>query len=119
MFEWGDLFTMRQKALLVELGKLTVSAKAPQTALALAVSRTANANCSLARWHTSGEKIEGAFSRQALPLVWDFAEACPFSGSTGGYDGALEWVANVVSAWPGSNVGQVQQADATGPPATG
>ena len=27
--------------------------------------------------------------RQALPMVWDFAEANPFSGGTAGWDGAL------------------------------
>lgn len=28
-------------------------------------------------------------------MVWDFAEVNPFSGSTGGYDGALEWIVRV------------------------
>ncbi len=80
--------------------------------LALALTRTANAGCSLCRWHTSGEKHEGVYSRQALPLVWDYSESNPFSESTGGYDGALDWIANVIDSWPESNLGQVQPADA-------
>ncbi len=116
MLQWGDLFTARQKVALVELGQLTVSAGSVRQFLALALTRAANAGCSLCRWHTTGEKHEGVFSRQALPMVWDFSEGNPFSGSTGGYDGALDWIANVVSAWPGSIAGQVQAADATDHP---
>ena len=113
MHRFGDLFTARQKASLVELGGLLTSPGAHQQALSLTLTRIANAGCSLCRWHTSGEKHEGVFSRQALPMVWDFSEGNPFSGSTGGFEGALDWVANVVSAWPGSSAGQVQLADAT------
>lgn len=46
-------------------------------------------------------------------MVWDFSEGNPFSGSTGGYDGAVNWIAKVIEAWPGSDTGQVQSADAT------
>ena len=119
MLQWGDLFTARQKAALVELMRVTDSSNAEQQALSLALSRAANEGCSLSRWHTSGEKHEGVFSRQALPIVWDYSEGNPFSGSTGGFDGALDWVAKVVSAWPGSNAGQVQVADATDHPLPG
>ena len=113
MFQWGDLFTARQKAALVELRRLSASSQRQQQAFSLALTRLANAGCSLSRWHTSGEKHEGVFSRQALPIVWDFSEGNPFSGSTGGYDGALDWIATVASAWPESGTGEVQQADAT------
>ena len=120
MLQWGDLFTARQKAASVELGRLTLprsaSSEARQQALALTLTRAANAGCSLSRWDTSRENHQGIFSRQALPIVWDFSEGNPFSGSTGGYDGALDWVAHVVSAWPGSSAGQAQQADATDHP---
>lgn len=116
MLEWGDLFTARQKAALVELAQLTASSEAHQQALVLALSRVANAASSLARWHTSRENHEGVYSRQALPIVWDYSENNPFSGSTGGYDGALEWIANVAEAWPGSRPGQVQPADASDHP---
>ena len=72
-----------------------------------------NASSSLCRWHTSGEKHEGVFSRQALPMVWDFSERNPFSESTSNYGGAVDWVADVVAAWPESRTGLVQQANAT------
>ena len=116
MLQWGDLFTARQKVALVKLGRLTASADTEKQLLALALTRAANAGCSLCRWHVSGEKHEGVFSRQALPMVWDFSEVNPLSGSTGGYKGAIDWGASVVAAWPGSVAGQVQTADATDHP---
>ena len=66
--------------------------------------------------HTSRENHEGVFSRQALPIVWDFSEGNPFSESTGNYGGAVDWVADVVDSWPGSNSGQVQQSTAVDHP---
>ena len=116
MLQWGNLFTARQKAALVELRRLTASAQTDRELLALALSRASNAGCSLCRWHTSGEKHEGVFSRQALPIVWDFSEGNPFSESTGNYGGAVDWVADVVHSWPGSNSGQVQQSTAVDHP---
>ena len=116
MLRWGDLFTARQKAAMAELTQLTGAAETAKQALALALTRAANAGCSLCRWHTSGEKHEGVFSRQALPLVWDFSEGNPLSGATGGYEGALAWGAKVVDAWPGSAACQVQLADSTDHP---
>ena len=116
MLQWGDLFTARQKASLVELRRLTASAQTDRELLALALSRASNSGCSLCRWHTSGEKHEGVFSRQALPIVWDFSEGNPCSESTGNYGGAVDWVADVVDSWPGSHSGQVQQSTAINHP---
>ncbi|MDE2981417.1 MAG: hypothetical protein OXU74_09500 [Gemmatimonadota bacterium] len=73
-------------------------AEALTTCLALAVDRQANAATSLSRWNIAGEKIEGVFARQALPMVWDFAEATPISGATGAFSGALRWVVKVCEA---------------------
>ena len=113
---FGDLFTARQKVALVELGRLTASAKSKKELLALALTRAANAGCSLCRWHTTRENHEGVYSRQALPLVWDYSESNPFSDSTGGYAGALDWIAKVAEIWPQSDTGQIQPADATDHP---
>ncbi len=111
MMKFGDLFTARQKLALVTFAG-TLLSEHKNELIALTFSRLANACASLCRWHESGEKLEGVYSRQALPVVWDFCEGNPFSDATGGYDGAIDWVARVVEAWPGSQVGQVQIADA-------
>jgi len=115
MASFSDLYSRRQLQALCTFARL-VSESAPgsdKDILALAVGRAANAWTSLCRWHQSGEKVEGAFSGQKIPMVWDFAEATPFSGATGGWDGAVEWVAGVVeNAASFVPFGQVQQADA-------
>jgi adenine-specific DNA methylase len=119
MLQWGDLFTARQKVTMVTLARLTtdLSKGSPaQEPLMLSLTRAANAGCSLCRWHVTGEKHEGVYSRQALPIVWDYSEGNPLSAATGGYEGALDWVTRVVEAWPGSTSGQTQLADAAAHP---
>lgn len=111
MLTWADYFTPRQALALVTLVRLVREAgercrkecdsglaEATATCLALVVDRQANAATSLSRWNVAGEKIEGVFARQALPMVWDFAEANPLSEATGDFSGALEWVAKVCEA---------------------
>ena len=113
---WGDLFTGRQALALVELGRSVASsmrqpssspatgrfdpecASAIRTCLALVLDRQADTLTSISRWNSAGEKIEGIFSRQAIPILWDFAEANPFSGATGGLEGAIDWVSEVIEA---------------------
>ena len=64
-------------------------------------------------WAQEGEFVAHTFGRQALPIIWDFAEAVPWSDSSGNLDGAIEWVSSVISVWPAnSHIGQVQSADA-------
>jgi len=73
----------------------------------------------LARWHTTREINTGAFGRQALGMVWDFCEINPFSGSTGGWQGVVQWIAKVCESQAegdGQNSGQVQRASATAHP---
>ncbi len=115
MATFADLYSRRQlQALCTFAHRVSLpGAGEVNEILALAVGRAANAWTSLCRWHQSGEKIEGAFSGQKIPMVWDFAEASPFSGATGGWDGAVEWVAAVVEKSASfAPLGQVHQADA-------
>ena len=109
---FGDLFTARQKVALVTLGKLTADLERHVQPLALALTRSANTGCALCRWQATRETIEGAYSRQALPMVWDFGEGNPLSESTGGYSVAIEWIRKVVDAWPLSGSGRSEIADA-------
>ena len=118
MLQWGDLFTARQKVALVTLARLVreLPASVPEAvraAMALVVNRCADYNSANCRWVPRGEFIGNTFTRQALPIVWDFAEVDPASDSTGGLSGAVDWVVVVVKAWPGSPGGQAQIGDAT------
>ena len=63
--------------------------------LALTISRLADRGSALATWQDV-EKIRNTFARFALPMVWDFAESCPLTDTSGGFIQAVEWIARVV-----------------------
>ena len=77
--------------------------------LAPSLSRLADRCSTLATWTNDHDKIRGTFARFALPMVWDFAESCPLTDTTGGFGQAVEWIARVCS--------HAQQATAAAPPA--
>lgn len=80
--------------------------------LSFAVDRQATRFSTLCVWNRVGEKIEQTFTRQAIPMMWDFAEANIFSDSTGSWSGQLEWIPKCVEIFPASHTGFVHQADA-------
>jgi len=112
---FGELYSRRQLVALSVFSRLA-SASGPgviRELLSLVVGRVANAWTSVCRWHQTRENVEGAFSGQKIPMVWDFAEAMPLSSATGSWEGAVEWVTGVVEATVASpSQAQVQQADA-------
>jgi adenine-specific DNA methylase len=127
MESWGDVFSNRQNLSLQTLARLGSAAgaraqpemrRALTGLFALALGRQADACSSLARWHTTGEKNTGTFGRQALGMVWDFCEVNPFSGSTGGWDGVVQWIAKVCESQAVNDgaSGQAQRASATNHP---
>ncbi|MGF6822216.1 putative DNA methylase [Microbacterium sp. ZKA21] len=87
-------------------------ADAVATYLALAVGRQTDRLSSLASWQSQGEKVRNVFGRQAIPMVWDYAEVNPFSDSSGGFAGNVEWVAKAVAHTPANPPAEVIQADA-------
>ncbi len=129
---FADLFTNRQLVALTTFSDLVGEARgraltdataaglvdaegyanAIATYLAFTVSRGANQWSSLSRWNCGGEKIEGVFARQAIPMLWDFAEANPLSTATAGFAGAVAWVAGAVETVPARGSATVVQADA-------
>ncbi|MGH9894002.1 MAG: DUF1156 domain-containing protein, partial [bacterium] len=119
MFQWGDLFTARQKVALQEFAALIYSegrtSKILGDLLALMLNHTTERCSSLCRWSPEPymETILGVFGRQALPMVWDFAEPALLSESTGSFLHGLEVKAQAVGAAPISPfVGQIEIADA-------
>lgn len=123
---WGSLFSPRQLLALTTLVKIVTGlseklakeydaefARAIKCCLALAVSRHADINASLGMWHTTRELITHVFGRQALGMVWDFAEACTIGDASGAFKGGVHWIANVLANNFDSTSGHVEQADAT------
>ena len=86
-------------------------AKAITVYLALGIGRSANYWSGLTAW--GGEFIVQTFGRQAYPMIWDHAEANPFSSSTGNWLGAIDWIGRVISnALPAIGHGLSEQIDA-------
>lgn len=83
--------------------------------LAFAISRVLNKSSSICGWDSSPkmEAVRGVFARQALPMVWDFAEAGPFSGSSGDLLEDLGRVASTLERVPASPPGAAVTEDAT------
>ena len=87
-------------------------ADAVATYLAVSLDKSADYWSSIASWDTSRETIRGTFARQAIPMVWDFAECNPFSQSTGNVMGAVERTEKTLSNLPSNASGFVKQLDA-------
>lgn len=124
--DWSDLFTSRQLTALTTFSDLVMGARAQAvrdgasedyadaiaTYLGFAASKCADYWSSLCSWHSTRETMRNVFGRQAIPMVWDFAEVMPFSESSGGFSGMLNWVVKALDALPATVSGVVTQADA-------
>jgi len=94
-------------------------AEAVSVYLAFALDRAAAKWCTFARWHRTRENIEHPFASPGLHMLWDFAEANPFSAATGNWMDAVEAVAKALRVAPAA-AGPVAairclQADAAAP----
>ena len=123
MMKFGDLFTARQAISLLTFGKAVcdvVKDERLQEAVALVIDRMSSRGSSLCLWRYQAdqEKVEHVFGRQALPIVWDFAEAVGISDSTGSFSDGVAVVAQAVEAMAPflGRSGQVEQADALSSP---
>lgn len=75
-------------------------AKAVLGYLGILLNRSADYNSQVTRWVSPGEFAGNTFTRQALPMTWDYLELHPMSGSTGDWSGAINWVLRYLEANP-------------------
>jgi putative DNA methylase len=92
-------------------------ADAVATYLAFSISRTADLNNNLCRWEAGPAKelVGHLFSRQNIPMIWDFAEASPFSGSSGDWTKCLSYVAIYLDHANQTLSAQIEAKDAAAP----
>ena len=90
----------------------TAYAEAVGVYLAFAVDKVADYGSTICSWHNSGEKVRNTFGRQAIPMVWDYAEGNPFCDSSGNFMAMIDWVWKSVKTTPARKRGMAQQADA-------
>ena len=80
--------------------------------LAFAVDRLVMTGNNLVRWNDVGEKAQHCFGRQALPMMWDFAEPNFLGSATGCFDSAVFYSYDPLPWLPKSGLGHAVQADA-------
>ncbi|MGZ8941536.1 MAG: DUF1156 domain-containing protein [Methylobacter sp.] len=90
----------------------TAYAEAVGVYLAFAISKVSNIGSSIASWMNDRGAFRETFARQAIPMVWDFAEANPFAEAGGSFETAIDKGAMAVRDLPKCGKGFAQQADA-------
>ncbi len=93
----------------------TAYADAISTYLALGVSRLADVANTGCTWSTSRDQTTHLFTRQAIPMTWDFAEACPFAGAGGDLGTTLSNMARALALLSPSALGSAHHSEATQP----
>ena len=81
--------------------------------LAFALDRLAMTGNNLVRWNNVGQKAQHCFGRQALPMIWDYAEPNFLATATGSVDAAIACAADPLVPLPTRAIGASDQADAS------
>lgn len=82
--------------------------------LAFGVDRVADRNSAVCGFDSS-PKVEGVrnvFARQAIPMVWDFAETNPFGPGGGNIEDVFEYISRAVAGIRACGSGVVESQDA-------
>lgn len=79
--------------------------------LALVLGRLANYFSTICTWDNRKGNLRAAFTRQAIPMTWTYAEGNPFSNITGNYDSCLKSVTAAIRNLPCNGKVSVRQAD--------
>lgn len=131
LLTWGSLFTDRQMlSLLTFVVSIRVAetemrrqgydadrAKAVTTCLGCVLDKQADFNSSLCVLKPDGGRgIVHTFGRQALPMVWDFAEANPFDKEIACWQSSLKEVVGNINALSTGDCAHVSRGSATNLP---
>jgi len=134
---WYQLFTPRQLTAMVTLSDLVREVRADvrqdalrtglseaeadnyaatvTTFLALALDRCGDFNCALSTWKPSGQQQMHLFGRQAIPMVWDFAEANLLGEKAICWVNAVDILADALEAIGAKTQGHARLIDAASP----
>ena len=87
-------------------------AEAVSVYLSLGIGRLSDISNSLCNWSRSANQAVHLFGRQAIPMVWDFAEASIFSRMAGDITTSLNSIAKVLQRLTPNNSGKLINHDA-------
>lgn len=90
----------------------TAYAEAVGLYLGFLVDQVANHASTICGWNHPNTQMRSVFSRQALPMTWDYAEANVFSDSSGSFNNLFERQVKGFEALGASVPGSASQSDA-------
>ena len=132
MTQHRDLFTQRQLVALTTFSDLVSEARervkadaikvgckevgayadAVVTYLAFNIDQLANHQSTICGWNSTNSQMRSVFARQAIPMVWDFAESNPLCKSSGSFYNLHQRQVKGFQAIPANQAAEVIQADA-------
>ena len=80
--------------------------------LSFGVSRLTDICNALCRWEVSKTQVRNLFGRQAIPMLWDYAENNVFAGAAGDYTTSLGSIVKVLERFNSNIPGVAKQFDA-------
>ncbi|ELV2845193.1 DUF1156 domain-containing protein [Enterobacter cloacae] len=90
----------------------TAYAQAVGVYLGIAVDKITDYSSSLVAWSPTRDQAKTTFGRQALPMIWDYAEINPFAGAAGDFDISVSGICRAMGAFSTGPIGKVSQGDA-------
>jgi putative DNA methylase len=90
----------------------TAYADAVATYLGVGVSRLSDICNSLCMWENTKTQVRHLFTRQAIPMLWDFAEPNIFGEAAGDYWVSLNTISKVIERLHSTSHGYCKQFDA-------
>ncbi len=79
---------------------------------ALNISKIADRGSTLTQWMHQRDSMHHTFSKQALPMIWDFVEVNSLGKQTGGFEQSLEWTIEAIEGTASVAAGHVMQGNA-------
>lgn len=87
-------------------------AEAVSVYLAFAISKLTNLGSTVTSWMSDRGALRETFARQAIPMVWDYAEVNFFSNSGGNWSTPVDKISRAIADFPASGIGSVIQVNA-------
>lgn len=78
--------------------------------MALAIDKLADYNNSICTWNPTNQNVGHLFTKQAIPMAWDFCETSPIYGGLS-IESFAEGMAKTIEALPAIGVGKAFQHD--------
>lgn len=103
MFQWGDLFTIRQKISLLRISE-TIRSNSYARQIVLALGKLADLSNAFCPWEPIAECPRNVLSNGRIKSSWDFAEGVVISESSGGFIKCVENLVNGTLSVLGINI---------------